>query len=214
VRPLFSLPAGMGLERMAQILQGAPNNYETDLIFPMLAKAAEMAGLDYATSSAKQQTNLKVMGDHIRAVVYLISDGVNPSNVGRGYIVRRCAPYIRVLRLACAQSCPRRGRASVGMGEWGGSPCTAVTPTWDCGRDRLLRRVVRCGRLLGIKTTEPFTPILAQVAIDLSGEPSPCAARGSADQHTKKHLSHCCTSTSLDHPRASPNDRTPLRALL
>lgn len=117
-----NIDTGLGLERMAQILQKAPNNYETDLIFPIIAQAAAMAGVDYAQSPAKVQTNLKVMGDHTRAVVYLISDGVNPSNIGRGYIVRR-----------------------------------------------LLRRVVRCGRLLGIKTTEPFTPKLAQVAIDLSG---------------------------------------------
>lgn len=66
-----------------------PNNYETDLIKPILAKAADIAGVDYATADAKTQTSLKVIGDHIRAVVYLISDGVTPSNVGRGYIVRR-----------------------------------------------------------------------------------------------------------------------------
>jgi alanyl-tRNA synthetase len=121
-----NIDTGMGLERMAQILQKAPNNYETDLIFPIIAQAAAMAGVDYAQSPAKVQTNLKVMGDHTRAVVYLISDGVNPSNIGRGYIVRR-----------------------------------------------LLRRVVRCGRLLGIKTTDPFTPQLAQVVIDMSGASQP-----------------------------------------
>ncbi|KAJ9522304.1 hypothetical protein QJQ45_008130 [Haematococcus lacustris] len=84
-----NIDTGMGLERMAQILQAVPNNYETDLVFPIVSRAAALAGLDYHTSSPSTQTALKVIGDHIRAVVYLISDGVTPSNVGRGYIVRR-----------------------------------------------------------------------------------------------------------------------------
>jgi alanyl-tRNA synthetase len=71
------------------VLQGVPNNYETDLIFPIVSKAAELAGIDYHTATPTAQTALKVVGDHTRAVVYLISDGVLPSNVGRGYVVRR-----------------------------------------------------------------------------------------------------------------------------
>lgn len=70
-------------------LQHVPNNYETDLIFPIVSKAAELADIDYHSSPAASQTALKVIGDHIRAVVYLMSDGVIPSNVGRGYVVRR-----------------------------------------------------------------------------------------------------------------------------
>eukprot|EP00879_Flechtneria_rotunda_P010587 GHRR01011067.1.p1 GENE.GHRR01011067.1~~GHRR01011067.1.p1 ORF type:complete len:947 (+),score=379.68 GHRR01011067.1:1433-4273(+) len=84
-----NIDTGMGLERMSQILQAVPNNYETDLIFPIVAKAAELLGIDYATAPPAQRTALKVIGDHVRAVVYLISDGVLPSNVGRGYVVRR-----------------------------------------------------------------------------------------------------------------------------
>ena len=86
-----SVDTGMGLERMAQILQGKPNNYETDLIFPIVQAAAELAGLEYhgPATSAEQRAALKVVGDHARAVAYLVSDGVNPSNVGRGYVVRR-----------------------------------------------------------------------------------------------------------------------------
>lgn len=70
-------------------MQGTPNNYETDLIFPIVQKAAKLAGIEYAASDAATKTSLKVIGDHIRAVTFLISDGVTPSNVGRGYIVRR-----------------------------------------------------------------------------------------------------------------------------
>ena len=84
-----NIDTGMGLERMAQILQGKPNNYETDLIFPVLEAAAKLAGLEYAAASEAEKTSLKVIGDHVRAVTYLISDGVLPSNVGRGYVVRR-----------------------------------------------------------------------------------------------------------------------------
>lgn len=84
-----NIDTGLGLERMAQILQRVPNNYETDLILPIVDKAAQLAGLQYASASATQKTDLKVIGDHVRACVYLISDGVFPSNVGRGYILRR-----------------------------------------------------------------------------------------------------------------------------
>lgn len=84
-----NIDTGLGLERMAQILQGVPNNYETDLIFPIVSRAAQLAGLDYHTADEATKTALKVIGDHTRAVTYLLSDGVTPSNVGRGYVVRR-----------------------------------------------------------------------------------------------------------------------------
>lgn len=84
-----NIDTGMGLERVAQILQQVPNNYETDLILPIIQKAAGLAGLDYFAADERTKTSLKVIGDHTRAVTYLISDGVNPSNVGRGYVVRR-----------------------------------------------------------------------------------------------------------------------------
>jgi len=86
------IDTGLGLERMAQILQRVENNYETDLLMPILDKAASLApdiGNYSKCSDEKTKTALKVIGDHIRAVTYLISDGVLPSNVGRGYVVRR-----------------------------------------------------------------------------------------------------------------------------
>ena len=114
-----NIDTGMGLERMAQILQQVPNNYETDLIFPIIKTAAEIAQIDYQKSDEKTKVSLKVIGDHIRAVVHLIADGVNASNIGRGYIVRR-----------------------------------------------LIRRVVRHGRLIGIN--QEFTTQVAETAIQLS----------------------------------------------
>ena len=113
-----NIDTGMGLERMAQILQKVPNNYETDLIFPLIAAAADLAGVDYHQLDDKGKTSLKVIGDHSRAVTQLISDGVTASNLGRGYILRR-----------------------------------------------LLRRVVRHGRLLGID--KPFLKSMGEAAIQL-----------------------------------------------
>lgn len=84
-----NIDTGLGLERLAQILQKVPNNYETDLIYPIMECAENLAGVNYANGSEKTKTLLKVIGDHTRAVVYLISDGVTPSNIGRGYVVRR-----------------------------------------------------------------------------------------------------------------------------
>jgi alanyl-tRNA synthetase len=84
-----NIDTGMGLERVAQILQGVPNNYETDLIFPLVRAAADRAGVEYGTADERTRTSLKVIGDHARACAFLISDGVTPSNVGRGYVLRR-----------------------------------------------------------------------------------------------------------------------------
>ena len=84
-----NIDTGMGLERMAQILQQVPNNYETDLICPIIEKAGEIAGINYGKSDEKTKTSLKVIGDHIRAVVHMITDEIRASNVGRGYVLRR-----------------------------------------------------------------------------------------------------------------------------
>ncbi|CAK9153926.1 unnamed protein product [Ilex paraguariensis] len=84
-----NIDTGLGLERMARILQKVPNNYETDLIFPIIEKASELANVSYTLADDPTKANLKIIGDHLRASVYLISDGVVPSNIGRGYVVRR-----------------------------------------------------------------------------------------------------------------------------
>ncbi|HEY9887842.1 MAG TPA: alanine--tRNA ligase [Candidatus Obscuribacterales bacterium] len=84
-----NIDTGLGLERMAQILQQKPNNYETDLIFPIIEAAAAIPGVDYYQCDAATQVSLKVIGDHVRAVMHMIADGITASNVGRGYILRR-----------------------------------------------------------------------------------------------------------------------------
>ncbi|WP_126146703.1 alanine--tRNA ligase [Synechococcus elongatus] len=113
-----NIDTGMGLERMAQVLQGVPNNYETDLIFPIIQAVAAIAQRDYASESESVKVSLKVIGDHLRAVTHLIADGVTASNLGRGYVLRR-----------------------------------------------LIRRVVRHGRLIGID--RPYTAEIAETAIAL-----------------------------------------------
>lgn len=84
-----NIDTGMGLERMAQILQQVPNNYETDLIFPLVERAADLAGMSYNQADEKTKISLKVIGDHIRSVVHMIADGISASNLGRGYVLRR-----------------------------------------------------------------------------------------------------------------------------
>ncbi|XP_030522882.1 alanine--tRNA ligase, chloroplastic/mitochondrial isoform X1 [Rhodamnia argentea] len=121
-----NIDTGMGLERVARILQMVPSNYETDLIYPIIEKASELANIPYGLADDSTKLKLKIIGDHMRAIVYLISDGVNPSNIGRGYVVRR-----------------------------------------------LIRRVVRTGRLLGIRgdgrenLEGAFLPAIAEKVIDL-----------------------------------------------
>jgi alanyl-tRNA synthetase len=84
-----NIDTGLGLERMAQILQQVPNNFETDLILPIIQTAAEIAAIDYNQADEQTKTSLKVIGDHVRAVVHMIADGVTASNTDRGYILRR-----------------------------------------------------------------------------------------------------------------------------
>ncbi|CBN58517.1 MULTISPECIES: alanine--tRNA ligase [Kamptonema] len=84
-----NIDTGMGLERMAQVLQKVPNNYETDLIFPIVKTAAEIARIDYSQADENTKISLKVIGDHIRAVVNMIADEIRASNIGRGYVLRR-----------------------------------------------------------------------------------------------------------------------------
>jgi len=82
--PKPSVDTGMGLERIAAVMQGVHNNYEIDLFQALLKRAAEVVG-EPDTSN----TSLRVIADHIRSCSFLISDGVIPSNEGRGYVLRR-----------------------------------------------------------------------------------------------------------------------------
>ncbi|MFO7955037.1 alanine--tRNA ligase [Thioalkalivibrio sp.] len=82
--PRPSVDTGMGLERLAAVLQGVHSNYEIDLFQDLIAAAARVTG-----ASEKDSASLRVIADHIRSIAFLITDGVLPSNEGRGYVLRR-----------------------------------------------------------------------------------------------------------------------------
>jgi alanyl-tRNA synthetase len=82
--PKPSVDTGMGLERLAAVLQGVHSNYDIDLFRALVGRAAELAGLDDTDNAS-----LRVIADHIRACAFLVVDGVLPSNEGRGYVLRR-----------------------------------------------------------------------------------------------------------------------------
>jgi alanyl-tRNA synthetase len=97
-----NVDTGAGLERVAVILQGKQNTFETDLLFPILQEVAQLAGTKYGASD-KTDLYLKIITDHARCVTFLIADGVTPSNVARGYVLRfitrRAARFGRLLGL-------------------------------------------------------------------------------------------------------------------
>ena len=86
--PSPSIDTGMGLERMAAVLQGKKSNYDTDLFMPLIEAICEVAGREYPAGD-KGDISVRIIADHIRAVSFLIGDGVTPANDGRGYVLRR-----------------------------------------------------------------------------------------------------------------------------
>ncbi|HKR94243.1 MAG TPA: alanine--tRNA ligase-related protein, partial [Candidatus Angelobacter sp.] len=91
--PRPSIDTGMGLERVAAVLQGKISNYDTDLFTPLLQAAAKLIGVDLnkelaAEKGSRSAASLRVIADHARATTFLISDGVLPANEGRGYVLR------------------------------------------------------------------------------------------------------------------------------
>jgi alanyl-tRNA synthetase len=97
--PKPSIDTGMGLERMTAVLEGVISNYETDLFRPLIKRAAELTEVgsrsrrespgEAPTAIAPREASLRIIADHSRAATFLISDGVLPSNEGRGYVLRK-----------------------------------------------------------------------------------------------------------------------------
>ncbi|WP_340683168.1 alanine--tRNA ligase [Amycolatopsis coloradensis] len=121
--PKKNIDTGMGVERVATILQGVENVYETDLVRPVIGRAEEFSGRRYG-SDHTDDVRFRVIADHARTGVLLIGDGVTPGNDGRGYVLRR-----------------------------------------------LLRRIIRSARLLGVH--EPVLPAFAAVVRDTMGPTYP-----------------------------------------
>ena len=91
--PNKNIDTGMGLERVAYLLQGVDNLYEIDEVFPVIKHAAELSGVHYGGTSGHESrpedVRLRVVGDHVRSALMLIGDGVTPGNEARGYVLRR-----------------------------------------------------------------------------------------------------------------------------
>ena len=121
--PKPSIDTGMGLERLAAVLQGVHSNFDTDLIRPIIGRVEDLAGLAYGADDSKNVA-FRVIADHARATAFLMADGVLPSNEGRGYVLRR-----------------------------------------------IMRRALRYGRLLDLKT--PFLPAVTAKVVELMGEVYP-----------------------------------------
>jgi alanyl-tRNA synthetase len=97
--PKQNIDTGMGLERVAFLLQGVDNMYEIDVMFPVIERASELSGRTYGANH-EDDVRFRVVGDHIRSSLMLIGDGVTPGNEGRGYVLRRLMRRaIRSMRL-------------------------------------------------------------------------------------------------------------------
>ena len=86
--PNPSIDTGMGLERLAAVVQGVDSNYATDLFMPLLSAISGRVGRGYGEDEASDRS-LRVIADHLRAITFMIADGILPSNEGRGYVLRR-----------------------------------------------------------------------------------------------------------------------------
>ncbi|MDD6436319.1 MAG: alanine--tRNA ligase [Clostridiales bacterium] len=90
-----NIDTGMGLERLAAVVQGVPSIFDVDTVKAVRDKVCELSGKEYKGGTDKDDVSIRVITDHVRSVTFMISDGVTPSNEGRGYVLRR------LLRRAC-----------------------------------------------------------------------------------------------------------------
>ena len=138
--PKQNIDTGMGLERMATLLQGVDNLYEIDEVYPVLERAAELTGKRYgagpATSVAAHpdDVRLRVVADHVRSSLMLIGDGVTPGNEGRGYVLRRMLRRaVRSMRLLGVRR-PVPAGAAAGLA---GADERSPTPSSSTDFDRI-----------------------------------------------------------------------------
>ena len=95
--PQCNIDTGMGLERMASVMQGTATNYEIDIILPIIVRLCKLTGAEYGRSPEEDRA-LRLMADHVRAVTFAVADGVSPGNEGRGYVIKR------LIRRACLRA--------------------------------------------------------------------------------------------------------------
>ena len=139
--PKPSIDTGMGLERVAAVLQGKLSNFETDLIRPIIDHAGELLTLRYG-DSADTDTTLRIVADHARAAAFLVHDNVVPSNEGRGYVLRK------IIRRAL-----RHARLAGHEGRFLHKLTGFVAELMEPGYPELLESVERVARVVGDEET-------------------------------------------------------------
>ncbi len=165
--PKPSIDTGMGLERVAAVLQGKFNNYDSDLFAPIISRLESLSGRTYGNDAA-DDTAMRVIADHVRATCFLVADGVLPSNEGRGYVLRR------VLRRAI-----RFGRNLGLTGPFLHQACTAVVDSMIDAYPRLtdtaelLEKVVNNEEARFGETLEHGLAMLDQEIARQQGEDTP-----------------------------------------
>ena len=177
--PKPCVDTGMGLERVAAVLQGVISNYETDLFVPLIDRAAKLTSIDESKELAVEEhkrsaASLRVIADHARATAFLITDGVLPSNEGRGYVLRKIMRRaIRHGRLLGATK-PFLHEMVVTVRELMGEAYPELLePSADRVPDIVLAEEVRFGRTLDIglrKLEEELKPLAAKPGSVYAGE--------------------------------------------
>jgi alanyl-tRNA synthetase len=166
--PRPSIDTGMGLERIAAVMQGKQSSYDTDLLAPLIAHVAQLSGKAYGVDD-EQDVAMRVIADHVRAATFLIGDGVVPSNEWRGYVLRR------IMRRAM-----RHGRR-VGLTEpflwrgvaWVGDVMGAAYPEIVTERDRIATAI----RQEEERFAETLASGLEKIEEYLAEHPATAAAR-------------------------------------
>jgi alanyl-tRNA synthetase len=177
--PRPCVDTGMGLERLAAVLQGVISNYETDLFVPLIDRAAKLTSIDETKELAAEEhkhsaASLRVIADHARATAFLITDGVLPSNEGRGYVLRKIMRRaIRHGRLLGATK-PFLQEMVVTVRELMGEGYPELLePSADRVPDIVLAEEIRFGRTLDIglrKLEEELKPLAARPGSVYAGE--------------------------------------------
>ena len=161
--PKQNIDTGMGVERVAFLLQGVENVYETDLLRPVIDTAERLSGARYGVDGAAD-VRFRVIADHARTAYMLISDGVTPGNEGRGYILRRLLRRIvRSVRLL--------GASTETMAEFMATVRDAIGPSFPetiAGYDRI-ERIAVAEEAAFLKTLESGTQLFERAAEDARG---------------------------------------------
>ncbi|MDF0529174.1 alanine--tRNA ligase [Tsukamurella sp. 8F] len=157
--PKKNIDTGMGIERVAFLLQGVDNVYETDLLRPVIDRAEELTGQRYSAGDPERDRLFRVIADHTRTAVMLIEDGVNPGNDGRGYVLRRLLR--RVVR-----SARLLGAAGETMGAFVDTVLATMSPSYPSLADDAERiRTVAIGEEAAfLRTLEQGTTLFGNAA--------------------------------------------------